>query len=167
MRVACLYVEDLALVALLRADVVEELGGRAVAVTDGEGGRALVLGASAAARDAGVRGGQTVAQAGARCPQLLTRVMSAQAMRATLEALGEVGESVSPRVELVAPEDVRAPGAVGMAFVDVGGFRSCMPVSGSWGRSCGRARPRWGWSRGWPSRGRSRRRRSCVARMWA
>jgi len=122
MRVACLYVEDLALVALLRADVTEELAGRAVVVTDGEGGRALVLGASAAAQHAGVRAGQTVAQAGARCPVVVTRVMSAQAMRATLEALGEIGESVSPRVELVAPEDVRAPGAVGMAFVDVGGL---------------------------------------------
>jgi nucleotidyltransferase/DNA polymerase involved in DNA repair len=70
MKIACLWVPELSLIAALRAE--PQLCAEPLAVVQaGLGGRAHVLGATGAAK--GVEAGQTLAEARAICPRLLSR----------------------------------------------------------------------------------------------
>jgi protein ImuB len=114
MEIACLWVPELSLVAALRAE--PQLCAEPVAVVQAGrdlGGRAHVLGATEAAR--GVAPGQTVAEARAICPRLVTREASAERERAAAHAAREAAGAVSPRVEEVAP---------GLVYLDVSGLQA-------------------------------------------
>src|SRR2546421_12686532 len=97
MKIACLWVPELSLVAALRAD--PQLCTEPLAVVQPRrdlGGRAHVLGATGAAQ--GVATGQTLAEARAICPRLLTRGASPGGERATAEGAGGGGAAAGPRV---------------------------------------------------------------------
>jgi nucleotidyltransferase/DNA polymerase involved in DNA repair len=114
MKIACLWVPDLSLVAALRAE--PQLCAEPLAVIQAGrdlGGRAHVLGATPAAE--GVRAGQTLAEARAICPRLLTRESSPERERAAAQAAREAAAAVSPRVEETTP---------GLVYLDVSGLES-------------------------------------------
>lgn len=110
MRVACLAVPLFPLAARLRCE--PELRGEAVAILEGNGPAARVLAASRRARGTGVAPGQTLAQAQALLPRLVTRARDPEGERAAQEVLLELTESFSPRVEDAAP---------GLLFLDLEG----------------------------------------------
>ncbi|HVS03485.1 MAG TPA: DNA polymerase Y family protein [Thermoanaerobaculia bacterium] len=97
MRVACLAVPLFPLAARLRSE--PELLAEAVAVVAGNGPTARVVVASRRARQRGLRPGATLPQARALLPHLLTRPRDPECERAAQEALLEVAERFSPRVE--------------------------------------------------------------------
>lgn len=117
MRVACIFVPQLALQAVLRRS--PELRGTPVALTQapigrtGRPGRALVVMASAEARRAGVRIGLTAAQAGAVCPGLTLCPRQAADTEATQAALDDLGFAFASHVE-------REPGRVFIQVDDLG-----------------------------------------------
>ncbi|HXT52507.1 MAG TPA: DNA polymerase Y family protein [Thermoanaerobaculia bacterium] len=110
MRVACLAVPLFPLAARLRCE--PELRGEAVAILEGNGPAARVLAASRRARSAGVTPGQTLAQAQALLPRLVTRARDPEGEHAAQEVLLELAEGFSPRVEDAAP---------GVLFLDLEG----------------------------------------------
>jgi protein ImuB len=116
-RIACLAVPLFPLAARLRSE--PELVREAVVVVEGNGNAARVIAATRLARDAGVRPGATLPQARALCPKLVARARDEMCERAAQEALLEVAESFSPRVE---------DAGDGLAFLDAEGterhFRS-------------------------------------------
>jgi nucleotidyltransferase/DNA polymerase involved in DNA repair len=97
-RIGCLYVPDLPLWALLRAE--PELSDAPVAVTGSEGSRAVVLACSALAHRAGVGVGMTAAQARSLLAGLAVRTLSAPQVRSAQAALLDAARSFSPRVAL-------------------------------------------------------------------
>jgi len=97
MRLACLYVPDFPLAALLRTE--PDLRGESVVVADGPGPRARLLAISAAAARHGVTATLTVAQAAAIDASLVVRPASPDILRAAQAALCDAAESFSPRVE--------------------------------------------------------------------
>ncbi|MEM6795423.1 MAG: hypothetical protein AAF725_15705, partial [Acidobacteriota bacterium] len=99
-RVACLEVPLFPLAARLRSE--PELREQAVAVLAGQGDSARVVAATRRARRAGIRPGFTLAQARARLPKLIARSRDDECERAAQEALLDVAESFSPRVESTA-----------------------------------------------------------------
>lgn len=111
MRVACLLVPLFPLAARLRAEPT--LAGEAVALCAGSGPGARVLAATRAARRAGIRSGQTLAQARALLPSLLARASDPWCERAAQDALLELAERFSPRVE---------DAGAGTAFLDLDGL---------------------------------------------
>src|SRR5205814_366958 len=114
MKITCLWVPELSLVAALRAE--PQLCTEPLAVVQAGrelGGRGHVLGATGAAQ--GVTTGQTLAEARAICPRLLTREASPERERATAQAAREGAAAVSPRVEESAP---------GLVYLDVSGLES-------------------------------------------
>ncbi len=96
-RLACVAVPLFPLAARLRSE--PELRGEAVAVLAGNGSAARVVAATRTARRAGVRAGMTLLQARALLPKLAARSRDAACEQAAQEALFEVAESFSPRVE--------------------------------------------------------------------
>ncbi len=96
-RVACVVVPLFPLAARLRSE--PELAGEAVAVFEGNGNAARVVAATRPARRLGIRAGQTLPQARALLPDLLARGRDLESERAAQEALTEVADSFSPRVE--------------------------------------------------------------------
>lgn len=96
-RLACLLVPLFPLAARLRAE--PELAGEALAITTGSGAAARVVVASRAARQLGIRPGMTLAQGRALVPKLAARGRDAVGERAAQEALAEIAEAFSPRVE--------------------------------------------------------------------
>jgi protein ImuB len=94
---ACILVPLFPLAARLRSE--PELKGEAVAVFEGNGNAARVIAASRRAREKGVRAGQTLPQARALLPALLARGRDRESERAAQEALLEVADTFSPRVE--------------------------------------------------------------------
>jgi protein ImuB len=96
-RVACIVVPLFPLAARLRSE--PELTGEAVAVFDGNGNAARVVAATRPARRAGIQAGLTLPQARALLPDLLARGRDRESERAAQEALAEVAETFSPRVE--------------------------------------------------------------------
>jgi protein ImuB len=103
MRIACLYVPELALQAILRRD--PERRNDPVALCEGPGERARVIACTRSARQAGVFAGLTASQAravanGRLGPDKL-RVLAAQAAdtAATIAALADLGFAFAPRVE--------------------------------------------------------------------
>jgi len=114
MKIACLWVPELSLVAALRAE--PRLCAEPVAVVQAGrdlGGRAHVLGRTPAAE--GVMAGQTLAEARAICPRLVTRESSPERERAAAQAAREAASAVSPRVEETAP---------GLLYLDAEGLES-------------------------------------------
>ena len=116
MRLACLFVPDFPLAALLRA--APELRGTPVAVTDGHGARALLCAVSAEAARHGVTIGLTTAQAMAIAAGLVVRPLSPDAPRAAHAALCDAAESFSPCVE---------DAGDGVAYLDLDGLGALFP----------------------------------------
>jgi protein ImuB len=97
MRLACLFVPLFPLAARLRSE--PELKGEAVVIFEGNGNAARVVTASRKARKVGIEAGMTLPQTRALLPKLAARGRDRECERAAQEALLEVAESFSPRVE--------------------------------------------------------------------
>jgi len=115
-RIACLWVPLFPLAARLRSE--PELIREALAVLEGNGNAARVVAATRLARQAGIRPGQTLAQARVRLPKLVARRRDIECERTAQEALLEAAERFSPRVE--------DPGE-GVAFLDADGLELHFP----------------------------------------
>lgn len=96
-RIVCALVPLFPLAARLRAE--PDLRDEAVAILAGRGNKARVVAATRRARKAGVRPGFTLSQARARLPKLVARPRDPECERAAQEALLDVAESFSPRIE--------------------------------------------------------------------
>jgi protein ImuB len=110
-RIACLYVPLFTLAARLRSE--PELGNEAVAIVDGSGPTAHVVAATRRARTKGVRPGFSLAQARSLLPKLIARARDAACEQTAQEALVEVAETFSPRIE---------DAGDGLVFFDVSGM---------------------------------------------
>ena len=95
--IGCLFVPLFPLAARLRSE--PELKEEAVAIFEGNGNAARVVAATRKARQAGIAPGMTLPQARARMPRLVARGRDTECERASEEALLEVAESFSPRIE--------------------------------------------------------------------
>ena len=80
-----------------------ELAGEAVAVCEGNGSAARVIGASRPARKSGVRSGMSLAQARGILPSLIARGRDVSCEASAHEALVETATGLSPRIEDGAP----------------------------------------------------------------
>src|SRR6266545_1203252 len=129
-RLACLFVPLFPLAARLRSE--PDLKGEAVAVFEGNGNAARVVAAARKAREKGIQPGMTLPQARSIFPKLIARARDLESERAAQEALLEIAEIFSPRVEDVGeglayldidgiPALTRAPAAVGEGL--------CRPVA--------------------------------------
>ena len=124
MRIACLFVPMFPLAARLRSepDLLQE----ALAVVEGSGGAAHVVAATRRARTKGIHAGLSLAQARGILPKLIARARDAECERTAQEALLEVAETFSPRIE---------DAGQGVVFIDVSGMgrhfaeRSTEPVA--------------------------------------
>lgn len=110
-RIACLVLPLFPLAARLRSE--PELAREALAIVDGNGNAARVVAATRLARAAGLRPGLTLPQARALCPKLVARPRDEECERAAQEALLEVAEGFSPRVE---------DAGEGVAYLDLEGL---------------------------------------------
>ncbi|MEM7584709.1 MAG: DNA polymerase Y family protein [Acidobacteriota bacterium] len=115
-RIACLLTPLFPLAARLRSE--PELLQEPVAILAGNGHAARVVAATRLARRAGIKPGFTLAQARARLPKLIARPNDAECERAAQEALLDVAESFSPRVE---------DGGEGLAYLDACGLERHYP----------------------------------------
>ncbi len=95
--IACLSVPLFPLAARLRSE--PELIDEAVAVCAGNGNAARIVAATRRARRAGIEPGQTLPQARALFPQLVTRGRDPESERSAREALLEAAGTLSPRLE--------------------------------------------------------------------
>ncbi|AKU93267.1 DNA polymerase Y family protein [Vulgatibacter incomptus] len=111
MRVGCLFVHDLPLQAILRAEPT--LAGTPVAVAEGEGARARVRCVSVPAHTQGVRPGLSVGDALSLAPELVVRWTPPELFEAARAAVLDAAASVSPRVEEARP---------GVALIDARGL---------------------------------------------
>jgi protein ImuB len=107
---ACLYVPLFPLAARLRSE--PELKEETVVVCEGNGGAARIVAATRKARRAGIEPGMTLPQARAILPKLVARGRDRAGERAAQEALLEVAEAFSPRVE---------DGGEGVAYLELDG----------------------------------------------
>ena len=110
-RIACLYVPMFALAARLRSE--PELLTEALAIVEGNGSAAHVIAATRRARTKGITPGLTLAQARGILPKLIARARDAECERTAQEALLEVAETFSPRVE---------DAGEGIVYIDVSGM---------------------------------------------
>jgi protein ImuB len=96
-RLLCFFVPMFPLAARLRSepDLLQE----AVAVIDGNGNNAHVVAATRRARTKGIGPGLSLAQARSILPKLIARVRESECERTAQEALFEVAETFSPRIE--------------------------------------------------------------------
>ncbi len=115
-RTACLLLPLFPLAARLRSE--PELTREALVVVEGNGNAARVVAATRAARAAGVRPGLSLPQARALCPKLVARPRDEECERAAQEALLEVAEAFSPRVE---------DAGEGTAYLDLEGLERHYP----------------------------------------
>jgi len=97
MRLSCLFVPLFPLAARLRSE--PELKGEAVAILEGNGSTARVVAATRKARKKGIEPGMTLPQARSLFPKLVARGRDRESERSAQEALLEVADSFSPRVE--------------------------------------------------------------------
>ncbi len=97
-RIACLWVRELPLAALLRIE--PELRDRPLALVAGRAPGSRVVAASAAARAAGLVPGMTAVQARAACEPAVIRSVSVETVRAAADALADVARTISPLVEV-------------------------------------------------------------------
>lgn len=110
-RIACISLPLFPLAARLRSE--PELSREALVVVEGNGNAARVVAGNRLARSAGIKPGLTLPQARALCPKLVARSRDEECERAAQEALLEVAERFSPRVE---------DAGEGTAFLDVNGI---------------------------------------------
>ena len=110
-RIACFYVPMFPLAARLRSE--PDLASEAVVIVEGNGNAAHVVAATRRARKKAIRPGLSLPQARAIMPNLIARGRDAACERTAQEALLEVGETFSPRVEDT--DD-------GMVYVDIAGM---------------------------------------------
>ncbi len=115
-RIACLRIPLFPLAARLRSE--PELRHEALAVMAGNGNGARVVAATRLARKAGIRPGLTLPQARSRLPQLIARPLDAACEQAAQEAMLDIVETFSPRVEGVDG---------GIAFLDAHGLERHYP----------------------------------------
>src|SRR5688572_23481052 len=99
------------LAARLRSE--PDLLSEAVAIVEGNGNNAHVVAATRRARTKGIHPGLSLAQARSILPKLIARGRDAECERTAQEALFEVAETFSPRVE---------DAGDGVVFVDVTGM---------------------------------------------
>jgi protein ImuB len=117
-RLACLLVPLFPLAARLRSE--PELKGELVAIFEGNGNAARVVAASRPARRAGVEPGMTLPQARALVGKLVARARDRECERAAREALLEIADSFSPRVE---------DAGDGVVYLDLDGLPSLARVA--------------------------------------
>ena len=110
-RIASFLVPLFPLAARLRSE--PELFLEAVAIVDGNGNLAHVVAATRRARKGGIRPGLSLPQARSMMPKLIVRPRDAECERTAQEALLEVAESFSPRVE---------DGGEGVVYLDISGL---------------------------------------------
>ena len=96
-RLLCFFVPMFPLAARLRSE--PELLTEAVAIVEGNGSNAHVIAATRRARTKGIRPGMSLAQARSILPKLIARGRDAECERTAQEALFDVAETFSPRVE--------------------------------------------------------------------
>ncbi len=119
---ACLYVPLFPLAARLRSE--PDLKGEAAAVFEGNGNAARVIAAARQARKKGIQPGMTLPQARSLYPKLLARARDLESERAAQEALLEIAETFSPRVE---------DAGEGLAYLDIDGIPALPRTSGAVG----------------------------------
>jgi protein ImuB len=127
-RIACFYVPMFPLAARLRSE--PELLQEALAVVEGNGNNAHVVAATRRARTKGIRAGLSLAQARSILPKLIARGRDAECERTAQEALLEVAETFSPRVE---------DAGEGIVFVDITGMERHFDNEDALGRAAIRA----------------------------
>jgi len=110
-RIACVSLPLFPLAARLRSE--PELSREALVVVEGNGNAARVVAGNRLARSAGIKQGLTLPQARALCPKLVARCRDEECEHAAQEALLEVAERFSPRVE---------DAGEGTAYLDVDGI---------------------------------------------
>ena len=110
-RIACFHVPLFPLAARLRSE--PELLNEALAIVDGNGSTAHVVAATRRARTKGIRAGLSLAQARSLVPKLIARGRDTECERTAQEALLEVAETFSPRIE---------DAGEGLVFVDISGM---------------------------------------------
>ena len=138
MRVACLLVRDLPLVAELRAH--PELAETPLAIAAGPGPRAELVAVSPEAARRGVRCGSSAVQGRAACAELAVRVASPALERAARDALLDVALSASPRAA-PASRGGGAWGAEAAVFLDASGVGTLFGSEAGFARAlCERAR---------------------------
>jgi protein ImuB len=110
-RIACFYVPMFPLAARLRSepDLLQE----ALAIIEGNAQNAHVIASTRRARTKGIRPGMSLAQARALVPKLIARARDTECERTAQEALFEVAETFSPRVE---------DAGEGVVYVDITGM---------------------------------------------
>lgn len=107
----CFFVPMFPLAARLRSE--PELLGEAVAIIEGNGNNGHVVAATRRARTKGIRAGMSLAQARSILPKLIARGRDSECERTAQEALLDVAETFSPRVE---------DAGEGVVFVDIAGM---------------------------------------------
>ncbi len=110
-RIACFYVPMFPLAARLRSEPA--LLQEAVAIVEGNGANAHIVAATRRARTKGIRPGLSLAQARSILPRLIARARDVECERTAQEALFDVAETFSPRVE---------DAGEGVVYVDVTGM---------------------------------------------
>ncbi len=110
-RLACFYVPMFALAARLRSE--PDLLHEAVGIVEGNGNNAHIVAATRRARQKGIHPGLSLTQARSLLPKLIARGRDTECERTAQEALLEVAESFSPRVE---------DAGEGIVFLDVTGM---------------------------------------------
>jgi protein ImuB len=124
-RLACFYVPMFALAARLRSE--PDLLHEAVGIVEGNGNNAHIVAATRRARQKGIHPGLSLTQARSLLPKLIARGRDAECERTAQEALLEVAESFSPRVE---------DAGEGIVFLDVSGMeRHFVDVGSDVGRT--------------------------------
>jgi protein ImuB len=118
-RIACLLAPDLPVAAALRAR--PELAGQPLAIVSEPGPRGAVLAVAAAAARAGVRAGDSLAHARARCAGLCVRVASPALERAARAALLDAALSAAPRAALAPPRPEGPRAAEAVVHIDASG----------------------------------------------
>jgi protein ImuB len=110
-RIACFFVPMFPLAARLRSypDLLQE----ALAIIEGHAQNAHVIAATRRARSKVIRPGMSLAQARALLPKLIARARDSECERTAQEALFEVAETFSPRIE---------DAGDGIVYVDISGM---------------------------------------------
>ncbi|HEY0160539.1 MAG TPA: DNA polymerase Y family protein [Thermoanaerobaculia bacterium] len=127
-RLACLFVPMFPLAARLRSE--PDLLNEAVVIVDGDGSGAHVVAATRRARTKSVKPGMSLAQARSIIPKLIARARDTECERTAQEALVEVAETFSPRVE---------DAGEGLVFLDVSGLERHFPSEEDLGKAALRA----------------------------
>ena len=110
-RLACFFVPMFALAARLRSE--PDLLNEALGIVEGNGHNAHIVAATRRARNKGIHPGLSLAQARSLLPKLIARGRDSECERTAQEALLEVAETFSPRVE---------DAGEGMVFLDITGM---------------------------------------------